>query len=194
MRLRDHHPLIEDVLDAWSPSLGEARSAYRGHVYRVFNYARCLYGSESRDDDFAVTSVFHDLGIWSDRTFDYLSPSSARAAAYLAERGDGASTQLIVEAIENHHALLRVRTGTEPAVVEAFRRADRVDVSVGFLRADLEREFVLDVVRAFPYGGFHGVLLRTALAWFVRHPFRPLPMLKLSATPSEEIERRLSGA
>jgi hypothetical protein len=182
MNIVDHHPVIEEVLDAWSPSLARARDPYGGHVYRVFNYARRVFGSPSHDDDFAVASVFHDLGIWSDRTFDYLAPSSARAAHYLCARDPAASTELVVDVIENHHSLRRVRGGVAPLAADAFRRADYVDLSRGFLRAGMDRAFVREVIAAFPYRGFHGVLSRTAFAWFLRHPLRPLPMLRLTAS------------
>jgi hypothetical protein len=182
MNIVDHHPVIEEVLDAWSPSLARARAAYGGHVYRVFNYARRLFGSASHDDDFAVASAYHDLGIWSDRTFDYLAPSSARAADYLRARGPGASPRLVAEVIENHHSLRRVRSGTAPLVAEAFRRADYVDLSRGWLRAGMDRAFVREVSVTFPYRGFHGLLSRAAFAWSLRHPLRPLPMLRLSAS------------
>ena len=32
----------------------------------------------------AVATAFHDLGIWTDGTFDYLQPSVRLASAYLA--------------------------------------------------------------------------------------------------------------
>ena len=63
-----------------------SRRAYRGHTYRVFNIARRVLGRDDADDLLAVTSAFHDLGIWSDNTFDYLSPSVARARTWLERR------------------------------------------------------------------------------------------------------------
>jgi len=180
--LVERNALIDEVLSAFAASLGADSAAYRGHAYRVFNLSRRLLGSGRKDDELAVSSVFHDLGIWSDKTFDYLEPSLARANDFLAERRPELPASLVAEVIRNHHLLRRVRGGAEPEVVEAFRRADLVDVSGAWFRAGLERSFLRELGAAFPYAGFHGVLLRTALSWFVRHPLRPLPMLRLSAT------------
>ena len=166
------------MLEEWSSALGRDRARYGGHAYRVYNVARRLVGSERRDDELALSSAFHDLGIWSDCTFDYLAPSIARAHAYLEGRAPELPADLIAEVIENHHRLRRVRFGVDPEVIEAFRRADLVDVSRSWYGAGLDRRFLREVVSAFPYAGFHGMLVKTALSWFVRHPLRPLPMLR----------------
>ncbi len=110
-----------------------------------------------------------------------LSPSIARARTYVAERRPAAPADLIAEVIDNHHRLGRARAGIDAEATEAFRRADAVDVSRGCLSAGLSRGFVRDVVAAFPYAGFHGLLVRTAWSWWIRHPLRPLPMVRVSA-------------
>jgi hypothetical protein len=178
LELVERHGLIDEVLEAFAVSLGPAGGAYRGHVYRVFNLSLRLLGSERRSDELAVSSVFHDLGIWADRTFDYLEPSIARANDYLAAREHDFSAAVITAVIENHHLLRRVRGGADAALVEAFRRADLVDVSRAWYGAGLERAYLRELVSTFPYSGFHGVLLRAGWGWFVRHPLRPLPMLR----------------
>lgn len=62
--------------------------------------------------------------------------------------------------------------------VETFRVADRVDVTKGLLRKELTRSQISDVVQAFPYEGFHALLLRTTARWTSTHPLRPMPMLR----------------
>ncbi|MGZ6098351.1 MAG: HD domain-containing protein [Myxococcaceae bacterium] len=179
MELIEQHPFLEQMLEEWAPALGSARVAYGGHAYRVLNYSRALLGSARHDEELALAAAFHDLGIWSDRTFDYLPPSVERAEAFRRERAPGLGAELIAKLIRNHHVLRPLRTGPDPAVQEAFRRADLVDVSRGQLRAGLPPRLVREVVERFPYAGFHGVLVRTAFAWAVRHPLRPLPMVRL---------------
>lgn len=183
----DDDPLIEDALAAWAPAIGSARAAYRGHVYRVFNFSRRLLGSAHVDRELALASVFHDLGIWSDRTFDYLAPSLARARDHLTQRELGVSGATVAHAIDNHHVLRRIRGGPSADVSEAFRRADLVDLTRGFVPFGLDRGFVRDVLRAFPNQGFHRFLLRTAVAWTFSHPLRPVPVLRLG-------ERTLASA
>ena len=179
MQLIERHPLVEEVLGAWQEALGTERLAYRGHVYRVLNYARRLVGSGRHDDALAVASAFHDLGIWSDRTFDYLPPSIQRGETFRRIRTPSLPADLLARMIGQHHRLRRVIEGPEPELVEAFRRADLVDVSCGALRAGLPRELVRELAPRFPYAGFHGFLVRTGLRWAVRHPLRPLPMVRL---------------
>src|SRR5262249_27517781 len=129
----ERHPLVEEVLGAWQEALGAERVAYRGHVYRVLNYARALLGSAKHEDALAVASAFHDLGIWSDRTFDYLPPSIQRGEAFRRARMPSLSADLLARMIGQHHRLRRIVDGPEPEVVEAFRRADLVDLSHGAL-------------------------------------------------------------
>ena len=187
MQTIETHSVLEAALEPWSEHLGAARVAYRNHAYRVFNFARGLLGHANEDETLAVTSAFHDLGIWSDRTFDYLAPSQARAREFLERRLPSAPAALIVAAIEHHHRLGRVRGGGGAGLIDAFRRADLVDVSRGIYRAGLDRGFRREVLACFPYAGFHGVLLRTGLAWWVRHPLRPVPVLRLAG---KELEPR----
>ncbi|MDB4946914.1 MAG: Metal-dependent phosphohydrolase, subdomain protein [Labilithrix sp.] len=184
MELVTRHPIVEDMLDTWGASLGRDRATYGNHAYRVLNFASRLSGARP-DDTLAVASAFHDIGIWSDRTFDYLAPSIDRASSWLAAHpGVTADPHAVHEIIDNHHRLSRIRE--RPASVEHFRQADLADLSRGVLRGPLARAFVREVVATFPYAGFHGVLLREGLAWLVRHPLRPLPMMRLSAPPPRE--------
>lgn len=178
MRIVLRQPLIDDVMDAFNPALGAARPAYAGHAYRVYNLACAVLGTERQVDELALASAFHDLGIWSDDTFDYLEPSIARARDYVRDRGLAVHADLVAELVRHHHRLRRIRGGLEPALVEAFRLADLIDVTAGRYRAGLHRDFVRELAAAFPYAGFHQFLLRTAGAWFLRHPLRPLPMLE----------------
>lgn len=186
MDIVTRHDVIEDVFARWP--LGAARVAYSGHAYRVLNYSRRILGTTREDEMLAVASAFHDIGIWTDGTFDYLPPSITHARAFVEERLPHLSTETVRDIIANHHVLRRIREGASASTVESFRLADRVDVSRGLLGAGLDAAFRREVTSAFPYAGFHGVLLRTALRWMLRHPLRPLPMLRLS--PSSEASPR----
>lgn len=178
MDISPSHPVLDDVFARFD--LGVARRAYGNHAYRVYNYARRILGHARHDDEVAIASAFHDIGIWTDGTFDYLPPSIARARAYTDEHAHGTSADRVAAIIDNHHVVRRIGAGAHADVVEAFRLADRVDVSGGWLRGGLTLTFVREVEATFPYEGFHGTLVRTALAWMMRHPLRPLPMLRLS--------------
>ncbi|WP_051499334.1 hypothetical protein [Nocardia sp. BMG51109] len=70
----------------------------------------------------------------------------------------------------DHHRLRR----TGDRRTETFRVADRIDAGRGPVR----RAEVKAVVAELPYLGFHTFLLRYAAAYGLRHPTRPLPMLR----------------
>jgi hypothetical protein len=178
MEIVDRHGVIEETLEVWQAALGTASTAYRGHTYRVFNLSRRLLGREDSDDVLAITSAFHDLGIWSDQTFDYLAPSAARAVSFCQDHAVEVDVDLVVRAIDNHHALRRYTTAPTPELIEAFRRGDLVDVSRGWLRAGLDRRWLRELTAQWPYAGFHRIILGKAFGWMLRHPLRPLPMLR----------------
>lgn len=169
--------LLDDVLEAHRGVLGRDFQGYRGHVYRTFNFATALAGTSGAEPQLAVAAAFHDLGIWTDSTFDYLAPSARRALDYARQRGlDVDAAQL--ERIVSWHHKVRPYRGVGASTVEAFRRADWIDVSWGLLRFGLPSELLRDARRAFPNAGFHGCLLREGWRWATRHPLRPLPVLR----------------
>ncbi len=132
-------------------------------MYRVFNLARALAGTGDHDEAIAVAAVFHDLGIWSDGTFDYLAPSGRRAAEHLAARGPSADPEQVARIIAYDHALTSCRATAGP-LAEAFRQADLVDVTPrGDPGFGLPRAFVRGEARAaFPNAGFHRCLLQAS--------------------------------
>jgi hypothetical protein len=56
-----------------------------------------------RPGEIAVAAVFHDLGIWTNKTFDYLAPSIALAREYVAAKGRADWIVEIEAMIEEHH-------------------------------------------------------------------------------------------
>jgi hypothetical protein len=86
----------------------------------------------------AIASAFHDLGIWTDGTFDYLPPSVELARAHLVRSGRSEWTSEISAMVLAHHKLSRYR-GDSEGLAEPFRRADRVDVTRGLVRFGLSR-------------------------------------------------------
>ena len=75
-------PTVEEVLDDHASELGHDLIAYRNHVYRVVNLCLAIMGdSRVEIEKIAVAAVFHDLGIWTNHTFDYIAPSSRSPAS-----------------------------------------------------------------------------------------------------------------
>ena len=170
-------PRIDAVVEVWREALGRDYPAYRGHVYRMFNFCRALHPEPADEEAIAVAAAFPDLGIWSDDTFDYLAPSADLARAYIKDAGLDLEVRGVTDMIGLHHKVTRCAPESGVAV-DAFRRADLVDLSLGLIRAGLPRSFVREVRDTFPKAGFHRRLVQLSTAWFLRHPLRPLPMFR----------------
>ncbi|MES2460578.1 MAG: HD domain-containing protein [Armatimonadota bacterium] len=86
MTVVETHETIDRLLEQWRPNLGADFLPYRNHVYRVFNLScRLASATEEDTEKLAIAAAFHDIGIWMDKTFDYLEPSSRRALDYLEQ-------------------------------------------------------------------------------------------------------------
>jgi len=81
-------PLLDEILAPWRERIGADFEGYKNHVSRVLNF--CFALRECSDEErrkLTIAGAFHDLGIWSDATVDYLPPSIAQAKLYLTEHG-----------------------------------------------------------------------------------------------------------
>ena len=122
-------PTLDALLQSHVAELGGDFTGYRNHAYRVLNLCVDFSAdSPSRLEKIAVAAAFHDMGIWTDKTFDYLRPSAALATTYLRDSGNETWTTEIGEMILEHHKVSSYRRNTG-SLVEPFRRADWVDVS-----------------------------------------------------------------
>jgi len=169
---------LDAVLDAHAAALGEDLRAYRNHAYRVVNLCVALRpADDARIGMIALAAAFHDLGIWTAHTFDYLEPSARLACDHLACSGHGDWQQDVSAMIREHHKVRRY-TGTAAEVVEPFRRADWIDVSRGILRFGLPGARVREIFAKWPNAGFHRRLVQLTLKQARAHPLRPIPVLK----------------
>ena len=186
-------PTVEEVLDEHASELGHDLIAYRNHVYRVVNLCLAIVGdSRVEREKIAVAAVFHDLGIWTNQTFDYIAPSVAIAREHLAARGMADWIPEIEAMIVDHHKITASRPNPHPSttargalsgvegqsLVESFRRADWIDVTRGLRRFGLPRTFVAAVSATWPSAGFHRRLVELTIDRWWKHPLKPLPMVK----------------
>ena len=126
---------------------------------------------------YAIASAFHDIGIWTDHTFDYLAPSIKQAKLYLAEIDKQEWIEEISSMIYWHHKISRYK-GKYDTVVENFRKADWIDVSFGLKTYGFEHTKISENLKTFPNHGFHWFLLKQSLRYFIKKPLKPLPMFK----------------
>ena len=171
---------VDELLEPFRQAIGPDFDAYRNHCRRV--YLICIAFAGGEDEAVrrkaAIASVFHDLGIWTAGTFDYIKPSRLLAKSHLETIGKPEWVDEIQAMIEQHHKLTSCRTNPS-WLVEPFRKADWIDVSRGMLRFRLDDVYVVDVLDAFPNKGFHRALLRLTIERMKSHPFDPLPMFRL---------------
>jgi hypothetical protein len=170
-------PTIEGVLNDHARVLQNDFAAYRNHVYRIVNLCVALAGRRELEK-IAVAAVFHDLGIWTNRTFDYIAPSIGLAQDYLRSHAREDWSAEIERMISDHHKITR-STADPSSLVEAFRRADWIDVTRGLRGFGIPRPFVARLFAACPDAGFRWRLVTLTVDRFRRHPLTPLPMVKL---------------
>jgi len=176
---------LDAILAAYATELGRDFTLYRNHAYRVANLCACQLpqGAEQpvpaeQHERIAIAAAFHDLGIWTDSTFDYLAPSVWLASAHLTATGKAHWIPEITGMILEHHKILRYGGDAGP-LVEPFRRADWIDVTRGLLAFGVPRRFIAALYARWPGAGFHRRLVQLELAHLRKDPLRPLPVLKL---------------
>ena len=129
MQIESRLPLLEEILEQWRSEIGNDYVGYKNHVYRMVHF--CFALRDCNDEErqkIIIAGCFHDLGIWSDHTVDYLPPSVALAKDYLKEKNLESWIPEIDLMIDIHHKIRKYRDDRYP-LVEVFRKADLVDVS-----------------------------------------------------------------
>jgi len=171
--------LIDEVLGEHAESIGRDFAGYRNHAYRVACFCIALSNADSESrEKVAIAAALHDIGIWTARTFDYLEPSVAVATSYLVRAGRPEWAPELTSMIRHHH---RISPSGERAdwLVEPFRKADWMDVSLGAITCGLPRAFVRQTIARWPNAGFHRKLAQLTFVRCRSHPLSPLPMVRL---------------
>lgn len=178
MELIQQHSVMEGFFKQWQPQLGKDYDRYRNHCYRVVNHCQQLMPlNREQLEQVMIAACFHDVGIWLDNTFDYLKPSQDRANNFLVREGKSQWSQAVCTMIMEHHKITAYE-GENEQLIEAFRKADWIDVTMGALNFSLPRKTIREIHSAFPYLGFHTMLMQKTLRNTLQHPFNPLPMFK----------------
>lgn len=176
--MRHSISIIDDLMQPYQSIIGTDFDKYKNHVCRVFLNCKMLDNNPENEEKYAIASVFHDIGIWTDHTFDYLKPSIIKSKAYLNEIGKLLWMYEIALMIDMHHKVSEYR-GKYYKTVEIFRKADWMDVSLGLLRFGADKQNIKTNQNQYKNLGFHLFLLKQATKNFLQHPFKnPLPMFK----------------
>ena len=178
MAIEERISLLEEILDQWKNDIGNDYTGYKNHVYRMINFCFALHDCNNEErEKIIIAGCFHDLGIWTSNTFDYLPPSVALAKAYLKQNNLEQWIPEIELMIDEHHKLRKYQDERYP-LVEVFRQGDLVDFSLGIVKCGLPKSYIKSVKSRFPDAGFHKRLVQLEVGWFSRHPLNPLPVLK----------------
>lgn len=171
-------PILDELLERHAAVLGSNRRAYTNHVYRMVNLCAELAGNDPETlQKMGIAGAFHDIGVWADGTFDYLAPSRARALTYLDETGRPQWRDEVGAMVYWHHKITPVPEAMGP-LVEAFRKADWIDVLHGAITCGIPRSKIREIFKAFPNAGFHWLLVKLSVKRLLTHPWNPIPILR----------------
>jgi len=169
--------IIEELLNKFKPVMVNDYDKYRNHVYRVFLNCCLIDENKLNEEKYAIAAVFHDIGIWTNHTIDYLNPSEEQAQTYLTEIGKHQWRYEITSMIDWHHKVSKYN-GRFETTVETFRKADWIDVTLGLITFGFDNRKIQEHRRRLPNLGFHIFLVKKIVRNFFQHPFNPLPMFK----------------
>lgn len=176
--------LVDSILNSFIETIGADLLPYRNHVYRMLNFVNYIGNlSEEELNKAQIAAAFHDIGIWTADTVDYIDPSVATARSWLGSSDSptenfSAEEKLeILDMIEWHHKITAIEDNPS-RLPELFRQGDLVDFSLGLVRFNVPHHFVKQVKQRFPNAGFHKMLFRLSVRRFLSHPLDPAPMMR----------------
>ena len=171
-----YNETIDSILNVHRQDLGRYFEQYQNHVYRVFNFAVPYLVSDIEFETISIAAAFHDLGIWTNKTFDYIKPSIDLVKRYSIENKiDLVVFDEIAVIIGEHHKLTSVKNSK---LAEIFRQSDLVDLTFGLIRHGRDKHDMEMIKKTFPNKGFHLYLLKLFLKNLITSPWKPLPMYK----------------
>ena len=171
------HTRLDQLLSQYQTPLGNQYDAYRNHLYRLINSIQATTKlSEIELEKIAIAAAFHDLGLWTHHTLDYLDPSAQMATEYLLSIGKKSWIDEVVAMIQDHHKIKPSEHSSR--IVELFRQADWAEVTFGVIGLKVDKLIIQDLKKQFPNVGFHRFLLKRGVAWGVKHPLNPMPIFK----------------
>ncbi|RLA06129.1 MAG: hypothetical protein DRQ51_10280 [Gammaproteobacteria bacterium] len=179
MIIKKQIPLLDGILEKYQGIIGDEYLGYKNHVYRMVHFCQTLKKcNEDESKKIIIAGAFHDIGIWTDNTFDYLSPSISQAMKYLKKNNLEYWSDEIRLMISEHHKISEYNN-KKYALVEIFRQGDLIDFSYGFFKFGIPKSYIKSVKATFNNAGFHKNIGKRAVKWFIKNPLKPAPMMKL---------------
>lgn len=147
-------------------------TAYRNHCLRVLTFANFLLKDEVKEklpqafNLMATALAYHDVGLWTNHSLNYLDPSIERMIHYVSGSGIWKDSPTDVEImkiiIAQHHKFTPYfNASLSPEandVINAVRKADWADATFGIIRFDLPASLLEAAYAKLPDAGFHSML------------------------------------
>jgi len=152
-------------------------AGYRGHLLRVLSYTLHFLKGSPDVKNFRrlieIALVYHDVGLWTDKKLDYLQPSFDRFLEAHESEFSKEEKQLVHDIIIYHHKFTDFQ-GPHADIVNAVRKADWIDASMGLIRNGMSKDNVAKAFSKIPVNGFYDTLLNMGprihgndvLSWF----------------------------
>jgi hypothetical protein len=175
---------LDEILLPYKTMMDQDYEPYRNHCYRVYNLAALLTFPEippSPEDlkKLAIAIAFHDIGIWTAHTTDYIDPSVEEALKYCKTINlPSEEADLIAEMIDNHH-MFSVYDGHP--LVEGLRKADWIDATMGMRTFGYPNDAIKTIRNEFEVLGFYDLLVKLTMGAVWKSPFsNPVPIYQWS--------------
>src|SRR5688572_616738 len=138
IKMEQSFKVISHLLAPFAQVIGADLEKYNNHVCRVVANCLAIDNNELNRNKYEIAAAFHDIGIWTDNTIDYLAPSAIIATRYLEDNSQEVLIPEIIAMIHWHHKTTSYK-GEYRNTVNTFRKADWIDVSLGILSFDSDR-------------------------------------------------------
>ncbi|MGB5888153.1 MAG: HD domain-containing protein [Acinetobacter venetianus] len=171
--------LIDEILHGYRAVINQSYQGYLNHCKRVAACCLMLSKDDSKETlrKIAIAAAFHDIGIWTAHTIDYIKPSVEEMRQYLVSNELLMWEKEITFMITEHHKVTKAEC-SEYHLVEKFRRADYADFTLGLVRSNIPLSEFHKLTREFPNNGFHKTLIYLGIKRLLQKPWSPLPMFK----------------
>ncbi len=118
------HPTLDQLLDQYREPLGLQFEAYRNHLYRLLNTINSVaLLNDIELEKIAIAAVFHDLGLWTHHTLDYLDPSAQMATDYLNSINQEDWIDEVVAMIQDHHKIQVAKSASSAALMSLYSKS-----------------------------------------------------------------------
>jgi hypothetical protein len=173
----DKHVILDGQLEILAAELGDHFDGYRNHCLRTLTFARFFLPKPVFDlypnvlDVISVALAFHDLGTWTDVELDYRNASAAQMEYRVRREGvwDEDTIRTMRQIILGHHEINEYTGGETDVIndiVNAVRKADWVDSTMGVIRYDMPAPLLEAAYHTNPDLHFHRRALQVSLGKF----------------------------